>query len=102
MSWDQTLAQSFATLIFIIGIYLIFDRKRAQKLPEHQIPNLDIFANRAVRAVEQLYAKNPGKKDIAIGYVIDQYKEYQLPQPSKAMISMAVEASVLLLPNPGG
>ncbi|HTD20766.1 MAG TPA: phage holin, LLH family [Ktedonobacteraceae bacterium] len=98
MTLAQTIMQLITTIVFIGGIWIIFDRKRAQTLPEYQIPHLDVFATRAVRAVEQLYPRNPGKRDIAIGYVIDQYKEYKSPAPSRATIVMAIEAAVSLLP----
>jgi|SRR5882762_1697917 len=98
MDWGMVIGQLVSTAIFVGGMWLVFDRKRMQKLPEHLVPALDIFASRVVRAVEQIYTHNPSKKDLAIGFVIDQYKEYDLPAPSKAAIGLAIEAAVLSLP----
>jgi hypothetical protein len=86
-------------IIFVGSLYLIFDRKRVQKLPENPADRLETSARIAVQAVEQLYTHNPGKKELAIARIADLYKEWDLPVPSRQTIGLAIESAVLLLPK---
>jgi hypothetical protein len=99
MNWTQVLMQLATTAVFMGGMWLIFDRRRVQKLPENPASRLETSARIAVQAVEQLYTHNPSKKDLAIAHVVDLYKEWNLPIPSKAAIGLAIESAVLLLPK---
>jgi hypothetical protein len=97
MMWMQVAMQFIATVLFIGGMYLIFDRKRAQRIPDNPGARLQTYARIAVQAVERLYPNNPSKKDLAIAYVADLYKEWKLPVPSKATIELAIESETFLL-----
>jgi len=100
MSLMQTAMQLLTTIFFVGGMYLIFDRKRAQKIPDDPATRLESCARMAVQAVEQTNTRNPGKKDLAIAHVADLYKEWDLPVPSKSAMALAIESAVLLLPRP--
>ena len=97
MTWGQTIIQFLNVIIFVGGMYLIFDRKRAQRIPDHPGERLQTYARMAVQAVERLYPNNPSKKDLAIAHVIDLYKEWDLLVPSKATIELAIESETFLL-----
>ena len=93
--WEQTVMQFITTVIFVGGMWLIFDRKRVQKRPEEPVCRLETSARIAVRAAEKRYKDNPGKRDLAVNYVIDLYKEWHLAVPSKESIELAVDSCLL-------
>ena len=89
---NQTIIQFVTTIIFVGGMWLIFDRKRAQKTPDDPIERLEVAARIAVQAAEKRYKDNPGKRDLAIGHVVELYKEWKLPVPSKSVIELAIDS----------
>jgi len=92
MNWAQTVMQFVATVAFVGGMWLIFDRKRVQKLPENPAEQLETSARIAVQAAEKRYKDNPAKRDLAVNHVVDLYKEWDLAVPSKASIELAVDS----------
>jgi hypothetical protein len=79
-------------LIFIGIFYFLFDKKRAQKLPEDPGARLESFARIATRAAEKRYSDNQGKRDMTIAHVVELYQEWDLPVPSKKTIELAIDA----------
>jgi len=92
MDWSQTIMQFVTTVVFVGGMWFIFDRKRAQKVPENPADRLETFARIAVLAAEKRYKDNPGKKELTIGHVVDLYKEWDLPVPSRTVIELAIDS----------
>ena len=90
--WAQTIMQLVTTAVFVGGMWLVFDRKRVQKLPENPVTRLEISARIAMRAAEKRYKDNPGKRDLAVNHVVELYKEWDLAVPSKKVIELAVDA----------
>jgi len=94
----MTVAQWISAIIigalpFLIGFNMHLARIQAQKLPEHQIRNLEIFASMAVRATEQMHGANSGKHAIAEAAIFDAFRAYNLPTPPNPIIKMAIEAA---------
>ena len=92
MDWSQTIMQFLTTIIFVGGMWLIFDRIRIQKIPDNPTDRLETSARIAVRATEKRYPNNPGKRDLAVKHVVDLYKEWHLAVPSKESIELAVDS----------
>ena len=103
MNWPQTVN----TLIFVFGTFasvleaIYLSRLWIQKMPEHTRLVLEQFARIAVQQVEQESKElsNLAKKQLAITAVTKLFQEYNLPVPSAEIISIVIEASVLLLPK---
>jgi hypothetical protein len=93
--WAQPIMQFVTTVVFVGGMWLIFDRRRVQKLPENPASRLETSARIAVRAAEKRYKDNPAKRDLAVKHVVDLYKEWHLAVPSKESIELAVDSCML-------
>lgn len=87
-------------LIPCIGLSIHLGATMAQRLPAQQRNALEQFARQAVKQIEQQYAKNPGKKDLARASVATLFNTHRLPIPAAQAIDIAIEAAVQELPKP--
>jgi hypothetical protein len=92
----ELIINAILTLLFpvlmglAIGLAILFERSRAQRLPDHQAPRLEQFARMAVQNVEEQNKDNPNKKTLAISFVEYLFHEWHLPVPSQSAIDIAV------------
>src|SRR5437899_8655392 len=88
----QALIQSVLTIllpILIGGVCWVY-RLFSQRLPEHQAPRLEQFARMAVQYVEQEHGNALDKKNLAIGYCADLFRDHDLPVPRPRAIETAI------------
>ena len=98
MNWTQVLSMLiFAAwpVIFVIATHI-------DGIPERQRKALAQFAPTAVHQIEQQSKKLSGttKKQLAMASVAKSFRSVRLPPLPEEIVSAAIEASVLLLPNP--
>ena len=91
--WMQPVAQVVATIVFIWGMWLIFNPKKRQNFSEDPGSRLETFARIATMAAEKRYLNNPGKRDLTVGHVVELYQEWNLPVPSKKAIELAIDST---------
>jgi hypothetical protein len=74
-------------VLFFIACWLY--RLFVQRLPEHQIPNLERIARMAVRSARYRHAE----KEIAISLARGLFEDFHLPIPSHESLSAAIDAA---------
>lgn len=98
MSTLQLIINALLTLLLpiltgmAIGLAVLFERTRAQRLPDHQAPRLEQFARMAVQDAVYRHADSPNKEELAVSSteLLFSEKEWDIPTPSKTAITIAV------------
>ena len=98
----QAIIQSVLTILLtvMIGAIVFLSRIIAQRQPDHQIPNLEIFSCMATQCIEQEHGNAVDKKALAIGYCADLFRAFDLPVPPPEAISIAIASAMYKAQRP--
>jgi len=92
----QAIIQSVLTIFLtvMIGAIVIYSYILKQRLPDHQIPNLDRFSRMAAQCVAYKHSDALDKNGLAAGICADLYRAYHLPVPAPEAMDTAIASAL--------